>query len=100
LTLHVHLSRRALIAGVLLLFACRAPERDDHIADEVPVEASEPMTDDPGEGVVVDDPDYRARLKATGTYEDCMQKRAGLEKPQADLIAKACGNMPDAPKPK
>ncbi|HEX6066841.1 MAG TPA: hypothetical protein VFZ04_21545 [Longimicrobiales bacterium] len=100
MTLRVHLSHRVLLAGVLLLLACRAPERDDHIADEIPAEEAQPMSEDPGQGVVVDDPDYRARLKATGTYQDCMKKREGLEKPQADLIAKACGNMPDAPKSK
>jgi hypothetical protein len=96
-----HSHQRILLAGVLLLLACRAPERDDRIADEALAEESQPPTrEEQGESIVVDDPDYRARLKATGTYQDCMKKREGLEKPQADLVAKACGNMPDAPQSK
>jgi hypothetical protein len=90
-----------LLAGVLLLLACRAPERDDHIADEVPSEEIQPATTpENGQTEPIDDPDYRARVAATGTYQDCMKKREGLEKPQADLIARACANMPDASRTK
>jgi hypothetical protein len=96
----LRLHHSLLLAGVLLLLACRAPERDDHIADEVPAEETPPAADESHQAPPVDDSDYRARVAATGTYEDCMKKREGLEKPQADLIARACANMPDASRTK
>ena len=78
----------------LLAVAC-GREKDDHIADEVPVEAAPPAPADTG---TVEDPEYEKRVASMASYEDCMRQTVGLEARHAEIIKKACATRRNAPK--
>ena len=92
----MRLHRTIVFSLALLAAACRAPGKDDHIADEVPEEPAPPaaVTDT----TPVEDPEYQRRVESMSSYEECVRQTVGLEEGQAKIIKKACENRRRTPK--
>jgi hypothetical protein len=76
----------------LLAAACRAPGKDDHIADEVPEEPVAAAAAEVTDTGAVEDPEYQKRVASMSTYEECIRQTAGLEPALVEIIKKACEN--------
>ena len=93
----MRLHRTLVFSLALLAAACRAPGKDDHIADEIPEEPAAAAPAEP-DTTSVEDPEYERRVAAMSTYEQCIKQTNGLPAEQAAIIKKACENRRKTPK--
>ena len=87
-----------LLAAACLLLACGGSDHDQRTGT---YQSQFAESDTPIDLAAINkelEREYKQRVAATGKYADCMKKTEGHEKEQADLIAKACARMPDAPR--